>query len=370
MVERRKAMPVPTQEEILENQVPEYVEPIPEVAIPEYEEPTPEQTHSMVGKKLHYIEDGYGKVDMDEADRVAQEKHISRLGENIKMNAAIREGWLSVERGLLGERDAFYPESWEFRIKPATVEAIRNWSTIDSENPNSIDEVFNEILKECLAIKTPTGSLPWSAINSWDRFFFVLLIREYSMVTGDKKIEFVEECPNCGKDITFTLNSQALMYDLPGEDVMKYYNSDTRSWYIDPAEFDVDGEEPIILYNPTLDKDAAIKDWLFNKVQENNKAKIDRTFLRFLPWLTDKVSKDVTMAKQQIKRLEMKYKSWDAEMFSFMDDVLKNVAVTPDTHIKATCDSCEEEATAQIQFPDGVQSLFNMGNRHKKFGQK
>ena len=86
------------------------------------------------------------------------EKKLSRIGEKIGVNAEIREGWIDVDKALLGKRAEFYPEDWNFRIRPATVEAIRNWSNIDDENPNSVDDVFNEILKSCLAIIGPGGS--------------------------------------------------------------------------------------------------------------------------------------------------------------------------------------------------------------------
>ena len=66
----------------------------------------------------------------------------------------------------------------------------------------------------------------------------------------------------------------------------------------------------------------------------------------------------------------MTFKSWNTDMFSFMDDVLKNISVTPSTNISAVCPSCGEEVTARLRFPDGVGSLFNVVNRRKKFGTK
>ena len=146
-----------------------------------------EQPVRVVGQKLQK----YGKLGhatQEEIRQLDDEKHLTRVGQRIGDSAEIREGWMTVDRKLLGERDVFYPEEWEFRIKPATVEAIRNWSTIDEENPNSIDIVFDEILKACLKIVTPNGPLPWSQINTWDRVFFVLLIREYTFINGDSKV--------------------------------------------------------------------------------------------------------------------------------------------------------------------------------------
>ena len=54
----------------------------------------------------------------------------------------------------------------------------------------------------------------------------------------------------------------------------------------------------------------------------------------------------------------------------FMNDVIKNIAVTPQTNISAICESCGEEAVVRLRFPDGVGALFNVVNRRKKFGTK
>lgn len=324
-----------------------------------------------VGQSLRH-RSGQEKAEL-EADMAEkrEKKHLTAIGGQIGQSAAIRDGWMDVDRRLLGERSDFYPEDWRFRIRPATVEAIRNWSTIDDENWSSIDDVFNEILKSCLAIMTNEGPKPWNMINSWDRFFFILLIREYTFVKGEREIKFQSTCPNCDVDIDFKLTSQSLGYDMPDPEVMPYYDKETRTWNIDPEEFDVDTPvERITLYLPNLEKEANLKNWLIAKARDNRSYKPDTSFMRFVVWMCPKISKDPTIAKQQIRQAEMTFKSWDADMFSFMDEVLKNITVTPATHLKMNCPSCGEEVTAPIEFQDGIRSLFAVSGRHKKFGKK
>lgn len=332
---------------------------------------TEQNNERVVGQKLQR----YGKVghaSQDEIREFDKERHLSRIGQRIGDNAEIREGWMTVDRALLGDRNVFYPDTWEFRIKPATVEAIRNWSTIDEENPNSIDIVFDEILKACLAIRTPNGPLPWNQINTWDRFFFVLLIREYTFINGDSKVEFKRECSNCESEVTFTLDSQSLMYDLPEDDVMDKYNQIDRTWHIYPADYDITyGDEEVVLYVPTREKDANIKNYMINRVQQDPNAKIDRVFFKFLPWMLPKISKDVNIAKGQIRKAEAEYKQWDIDMFEFMDNVITNITVTPATTLLGVCDACGEEVTAPIQFPNGIASLFHRNHKVvKRFGKK
>ena len=55
--------------------------------------------------------------DEDDSDKnLAKEKGLSRIGEEIGHKADIRDGWIDVNKELLGERAIFYPESWQFRI--------------------------------------------------------------------------------------------------------------------------------------------------------------------------------------------------------------------------------------------------------------
>jgi hypothetical protein len=324
------------------------------------------QEPGLVGQKLLYV--GQNAIDPNETEQIVSEKKLTRIGEKIGQNVEFRDGWIDVPKDFLGDRAKFYPENWEFRIRPATVDAIRNWSILDEESANSIDDVFNEILKTCLAINTPSGPMPWGNIRSWDRFFFILLIREYTFAHGESKIEFTEDCVNCDNPVPYNLTSQSLFYDLPDPEIMPYFDADTQTWIIDPVEFDVDSDEAITLYLPTLEKEANIKSWLIQRLQD--KKKVDTIFIKFLPWMAKNISKDATIANRQIRELETKFKSWDTDMFSFIDEVVRNIVITPATKLTTTCPICGEEVTADIRFPNGVRGLFAMGNKHKKFGKK
>ena len=324
-----------------------------------------------LGTKIGHIPGENPFKDEKKDKEMVDKNKLTRMGENLFDKAEIREGWIPVDKTLLGKRALYYPADWNFRIRPATVEAIRNWSNIDDDNINSVDDVFNEILKSCLSIIGPGGKpIPWGNVSSWDRFFFLMLIREYTFRQGEQKIEYSDFCPECDNEIKFTLSSQSLMYDFPDEEVMKYYDQEKRCWFIDPEEFGLENEQPIQLYIPTLEKDAAVKAWIIARLQENRNRKVDQTFLRFVGWLTPKISKDETIAARQIRELEMKYKSWDADMFGFMDDVVRNIIVTPSNKLVMTCPVCGEEVTSDIRFPNRIRDLFNLSGKHGKFGKK
>lgn len=293
---------------------------------------------------------------------------LTDIGEN-----AIGKGWIPLDREGMKDRSIFYPADWEFRVKPAGIEITKNWSQINENDENKqrlqlqIWNIFNEIVKKCVTIKTPTGILNWTHINSWDRFWFVKRVHDYSYANAGK-IEFTDECENCGEEITFTLEADKLAFDMPDESVIdKHWDVIENCWKIDPKEYDIN--RPIIkLYTPTMGKDDIIVQWAYAQNQMGKKT--DDTFLKFLPWLMKTAPKDIKLADKMIKELERQFKTWDEDFFDFMDEVIKNINVSPEEQLTTTCPNCGVEVHSTVQFQNGVKSLFTMEVRHKKFGTK
>lgn len=304
------------------------------------------------------------KKSMDEFLQRSERAHVDVEEETSQFNIA--NGWIPIDREEMGLRSDFYPSDWQFRIKPADVAAIKSWSSIDEERIDVVNNVFNEIMKLCVSIRTASGVLPWSKINSWDRFWFILKIREFTFPKGD--IKFNDNCTECDTDLTYVLRSNHLYYDFPDEDVIqKHWNAQERYWYINPQDYDIN-ENPVILYTPTLEKDQAILDWAVQANREGKK--LDDAFLRFLPWLLQKAPKDVKILNKFILECENKFKKWDMEMFNFMDEVLRNIIINPEEKLEQTCPHCGEAVRSTVKFPMGIKHLFAMESGHKKFGSK
>jgi hypothetical protein len=279
----------------------------------------------------------------------------------------VSSGWIPINRDDMGIRSMFYPESWEFFIKPATVQAIKNWTSIDEERIDQVNRVFNEVVKMCVKIDTHSkDGAGWAQINSWDRFWFILKVREYTFTTGEAKIEFTDACSECGDDVNYTLHTDNLFYEFPDDDLIEKYWGD-GVWTIDPREYDVD-HDPIVLYTPKLGKDEAIIEWATAKGR--NGQKIDENFIEMLVWMLNKPSKDAQMFDRQIQKLQAEYRSWDVDMYTFMKDVIKNITVNPSEKLRVTCPHCSMEATSNVQFPNGIKALFNIGSKVKKFGSR
>lgn len=285
----------------------------------------------------------------------------------IEGSTPISHGWIPVDRSEMGSRSDFYPSDWNFYIKPAQMSAIKNWTAIDEERPDVVNNVFNEIIKTSLKIEGGDGrGISWTQINSWDRFWFILKVREYTFAEGESKIEFEDTCSECDTEITYNLTSSNLFYEFPDDDLIEKYWQDGK-WVINPQEYGVD-HNPIILFTPKLGKDEAVIDWATARAR--NKQKIDETFIKFLIWMLDKPAKDPSMLDRQIQKIYKEYQSWDYDMFSFMNDVVNNITINPSEKLRCICPNCGQEATSTVQFPNGIKILFTVESKVKKFGSR
>lgn len=323
-----------------------------------------------LGKLTH--KQAYGqKEDLSSEEQESLNAFKSKLNKSRdehKTQVNISDGWIPVNREEMGQRSLFYPAEWEFFVKPATVMAIKNWTSIDEERSDQLNNVFNEIIRTSVKIDTHgVGTANWTQINSWDRFWFVLKVRDLTFTKGETRVQFEDACSNCDTDIMYTLTPEGLFYEFPDDELIEKY-WDGKVWNIDPQEYDVN-HEPMVLYTPKLGKDVAIIDWATAKVRRDGKD-IDETFIKFLVWMLPSAAKDPQVFANQVDKIYKEYKSWDIEMFDFMNDVVTNITINPSEKLRCTCPNCGQEATSTVRFPNGIKQLFKSQTKAKKFGSR
>lgn len=333
------------------------------------DESAEEQSNGKTLGRLNHVPGQMPSLTDEEQESLNRFRNKTQLRVVGGQTTDIQDGWIPIDRELFGIRSQFYPADWEFRVKPATVEAIKNWSSINEDNIATTNTVFNEIIKSCVSIVTPNGNIPSYRLNSWDRFFMILLVREYTFVNGEQTIRYEEECDMCGHNLVFTLTSKDLFYEFPDNDIVdRHWNVEDRCWVINPADYDVKGYGTVKLYVPTLEKDEAIVRWAYQQAQQDKMPQ--EAFIKFLPWMLDRAPKDPTLLEKKIKDCRNIFKSWDVNMFSFMEEVLRNITINPSEKLTQKCPNCGEEVSAAVRFPDGISSLFTVQGGHRKFGSK
>jgi len=303
-------------------------------------------------------------------ERLADRDEAPVVPIGVDDDTSISEGWVPVDRTEMGIRSRFYPEEWDFYIRPATVQAIKNWIGIDEKNALQMNATFDEIIKMCVRIKCGPQIISWSHVNTWDRFWFILKVRELTFASNKNTVTFEDNCAECDEEITFELRSTSLHYEFPDMDIVdKHWNEEEMEWEIDPAEYGVDDEAPINLWVPTLATQQAIIDWAQRQYQR--KKKLDETFIStFLPWMIKKASRDEVQFDRQVQKIEKIYKNWSVPMYTLMSDIIRNITINPKETLKAVCPHCGEEVISNVQFPNGIKVLFTTETRVQKFGSR
>lgn len=326
-----------------------------------------------IGKLKHKASYGQ-KEDLTATEQNGMEEFLAKsrqASEQRKESVLVRDGWIPVDRSEMGLRSTYYPENWEFYIRPATVQAIKNWTAIDETREDNVINVLNEVMKSCVKIDThDIKPASWNQIKTWDRFWFLLKVREYTYAQGQSKVEFQDDCSECNEEINYTLTSAGLFYDFPDEDIVeKHWMGDC--WKIDPKEYDVD-EQVITLYPPTIEKETTILEWAKMKYRTSSgNWQIDESFITFLDWmLPPNHAKDMQMLDRQISQIQKTYKNWSIDMFTFMNDVIKNININQSDKLKVKCPYCGQEAISTVQFPNGIKVLFEVKTTARKFGSK
>lgn len=325
--------------------------------------------------KLKHIPGQQEELSQEEQNsREAFEAAIARKRGSSQMRIVgsndVQDGWIPIDRGSMGVRSQFYPMGWEFRVRPATVEAIRNWSSIDEENLSVVNNVMNEIVRTCVSIfDNETGlAIAWDKIKSWDRFWFILKVREYTFVNGEQAMEFDEDCDNCGENVHFKLTPDALFYEFPDPEVVeRCWNQREQYWDIDPTAYDIDHYK-VKFFTPTLQKDNAILQWLYSQNEAGKH--LDEVFVKFLPYMLERAPKDTTLLERMIKECHTEFKRWSQDEFLFFDEVRRNITINATEKLITKCPNCGEEVRSTVRFPNGIKYLFAIQGKHRKFGSK
>lgn len=317
-------------------------------------------------EKLSYMEKGQESEGVKDFNDMIDK--VRRVDFTQQEDNTIGNGWIPIDKYEMGARAQFYPTDWQFRVKPATVLAIRNWASIDEENLAAVNNVMNEIIKTCVSVTSDYGKVSWEKINSWDRFWFIMKVHQYTFTHGENKIEFDDECTECGEIIQYTLRPDTLFYEFPDDQVVENcWDAEKMVWHVNPQDYGLPNKA-VTLYTPTLGKDAALIQWLYQQNQAGKK--IDETFIRFLPYMLERAPKDVQMLDKQIKELKRTFDGWDTDMFLFMDEVIRNITINPSEKLRTKCEHCGEEVHSTVRFPNGIKRLFVVQGKHNKFGSR
>jgi len=289
-----------------------------------------------------------GKVDITKgthSDGVQDDENVKRINNMI--------GYLNVPLETLPSQGRYYPENTRISIRAARVGEIREFSTIDEEDPKDVADKLTYIISQCCKIYY--GNVPghYKDIIVADRIVLIFKIRELTFVDGQSSIKI--PVPNgacktvgCKPQEHILFNSNMFKFMKPDEELEKYYDPINRCYNVHTKSFGM-----ITLYIPTIGTWTAVSDYVRNELQNNRK--IEETVSEMVQFLV----KDWRgLGERSIFNKISEISGWDTKKFNLVYRLIEKINVGIEFEVTDTCENCGGEIKVPISFPDGYKSIF------------
>lgn len=298
-----------------------------------------QQPQTEVVRDLGKVNIGAGYVDINEDPEIIRIKNTM--------------DYVNIPLNCLPSQGRFYPDDTRIMIRAARVDEIRQFSTIDEEDPKDIRDKMTYIISQC--VKVYFGNTPghYKDIIDGDRVPLILKIRELTFIDGQSSIKIPVpngacKTPDCKPQDTIDFNSNLLEFVEPNHDYDKYYDQVEKCYNIKTKSF---GD--IKLYIPTIGVSTAISNWIRQQQLENKN--FDVSLVDILQY----VVKDWrTLTDRQIFNKMTEIAGWPTKKFTLIYRIKEELGVDIKSELRTTCAQCGGELVVPITFPDGFKSLF------------
>lgn len=274
-----------------------------------------------------------------------EDPNVDRINQSI--------GFLNVPLSDLPSGGRYYPDNTRISIRAARVGEIREFSTINEEDPKDVLDKMTYIISQC--VKIYYGNVPgnYKDIIAADRIVLILKIRELTFIDGGSSIKIPVpsgacQTVGCHPQEYINFNTASLTFIQPDPMLEKYYDSATKCYNIPTKDCGT-----INLYPPTIGVSSAITDWVVKQRRENKK--IDAALAEILQF----VIKDWKgLSEKMIFSKMTEIAGWSAKKFTLVYRLVEKVNVGIDVDVTTVCESCGGEIKVPVTFPDGYKSLF------------
>ena len=264
--------------------------------------------------------------------------------------------FIEVNKDVMPYKGRFYPSTWIFKCRAALGAEVAAFSTIDSEDPLSVNDGINDLLKSCLRITDNYGAnISWTNIYEFDRLFFVLFIRDLTMMNAEQKIVYSQKCQHCNEPNEVTLSFDNLVTIPITETAERYWDSTNNAFMVTTKSYGVLKFQPSTIKRANLFKDYMID------IARNNISNPSPAFMKMF-WMF--INSDIENTQNAMKNAYMQFIAVtnDTKKFSLYSKLEKELQLGLTQEIRYFCQHCERECRGQIQFPDGISNLFLMSN--------
>lgn len=261
---------------------------------------------------------------------------------------ALLPGYHEIYPENFPSKGLFYPSGTRFMIRAASVKEIRHFSTIDEQNPFSVDEALNEILNGCMQMRIPGRQASFKDLREEDRIFVIMAVRELTFSKGENRLAIKTICNECNHENEIDVRNDAFEATDIEDTMMRYYNPETRIFEVQTKSHGM-----IKIAPPTIGVMREVTRYIQRLQQEGKK--IDQSFVKVLPYM---VQDWRGFNETVIKNMEVEFLQWNAGKYQTMNKLTEMARVGVKEQLTRPCQKCGTELRTAISFPGGIKSLF------------
>lgn len=289
-----------------------------------------------------------GKVDIrrgTHSDGVQEDENVQRINNMI--------GYHNVPLDTLPSQGRYYPENTRISIRAARVGEIREFSTIDENDPKDVTDKMTYIISQCCKIYYGNTPGHYKDIIVADRIVLIFKIRELTFIDGQSAMKIPVpsgacSTVGCKPQDNIVFNSTMFKFMKPNEELEKYYDPVNRCYNIHTKSFGM-----ITLHIPTIGVWTAVSDYVRDELQNNRK--IEGTVAEMIQFLIEDWR---GLGKKAIFAKISEVSGWDTKKFNLVYRLIEKINVGIEFEITDICESCGGEIKVPISFPDGYKSIF------------
>lgn len=246
----------------------------------------------------------------------------------------------------------FYPIGLKVFIRAATAGEIREWSMLNEDDINSIDDALIKIIKKCCKFSLrdnddttiPLDSFSYRDLKDIDRFYIILAIRELTFPGDTNELQM-----NLSEGKTLSINKSNLDFVNIDESLTKFYSPEERCFVFTSAKH---LPEPVKIYLPSIGVASWIKNYIITKSQAQEG--FDLSFATIAPYL---IPDHRGLNERTYERLVREHSEKGVFVYSLIADVIDKISGSINPTIKYI-DEAGGEQTAPLTFRGGFKSLF------------
>ena len=262
---------------------------------------------------------------------------------------ALLPGYHEIWSDNFPSKGLFYQTGARFFIRAASVKEIRHFSTINEQDPFSVDEALNEIVKSCLMTRFPGKQASYKDLREEDRIHIILTIRDLTFSQGENRLALNVTCKECNHENEVEIKNDSFETNILSDTIMKYYDDERKIFSVNTKS-----SGTIELVPPSIGVMGEVTK-LIRRTQEQEGRKLDASFVKSLPYM---IQDWRGLNEQRIQNLEIEFMQWDTTRYNTFSALTEMCKIGVKDQLHRECEKCGSEVRTVISFPNGIKSLF------------